>query len=374
MTIMRARVSLCIPVRNNERTIEKCISSVADVIDELVILDSGSTDRTLDIAGTFGAEIHHITWPDDYSEVYNQLFSYAKNDYILFMHSDEFLCDSSRDPLKTLLTMPILYKKNTILFKRKDIDRFNDHVFMGREIFMWRIFQKNAGFWRFPVHEIFFQSGPSINSNIILYHDHQMGFLSEKQKHKNYRKILENFLASDPVLSDGEACRLFMLKASDHLAIGEFDQALEDFNQAVRFGQKSREKSTDIWLRRSYLGKGLLYYQTEKYDRAAEMFFLTDDFPDTLLEKYYFLAKISLARKKREEAFNYFRLALDNRAFSDSCFFFIPFRLVFHLMLEALDTARELGYKDKEKELSRQLDVGFGKLLPLRNEVRLFPE
>lgn len=370
---MRVNVSLCIPVRNNEKTIEKCISSVADVIDQLVILDSGSTDRTLEIVKKFGAEIHHTTWSANYSENYNLLFSFASNEYILFMHSDEYLCDGSGDSLKALLMVPNLHGKNTVLFKRKDIDRFKSEAFPGREIFMWRFFHKDAGFWKFPVHESFFQIGQSLNSNILLFHDHQMGFLSENQKRENYIKILGDFLATDPVLSDDEACRLYMLKGSDHLAIREFSQALADFDRAVAFGRRTKEMSTQIWLRRSFLGKGLVYYLTGKLEEASKMFFLTDDFSDTLPEKYYFLAKIAMAQGKLEEAFNYYRIALDNSAFTSNCFYFIPFRLVFNLLIEALDAAVALNLKKKENELRQQLQVGFGKILPFKDEVTLFP-
>jgi len=346
---------------------------VAEVIDQLVILDSGSTDCTLDIARKFGAEIHHTNRADNYAENYNHLFSLAKYDYILFLHSDEFVCDGSRDLLKTHVMAGNIPRHSVFFFKRKDIDRFKTYSFMGREILMYRLLHKNAGFWKFPVHEYFFTTGVPVNSNIIVYHDHQRDSLTEEKKRRKYKDILDNFFASNPQLSHDEACRLYMLKASDHLALKEFSKAMDHFDEAIRFGHQAREESTQIWLRRSHVGKALVYYMTERLDEAARTLFMTDDFPDTILEKYYFLAKIAQTLGKPEEAFNYFRIALNNRGYSDACFFSTPFRIVFNLLDDAVDAASALDYSDKSNEIRNQFERGFGNILPYRDELRLFP-
>ena len=59
-------ISLCMIVKNEENDLEACLSSVKGVADEMVVVDTGSTDRTVEIAKSFDARIIEITWPDNF--------------------------------------------------------------------------------------------------------------------------------------------------------------------------------------------------------------------------------------------------------------------------------------------------------------------
>jgi glycosyltransferase involved in cell wall biosynthesis len=78
-------------VKNEAATLPKCLSSVKKVVDEMVVLDTGSIDRTPYIAQQFGAKVHHFKWCDDFSAARNAALKYVSGDWILVLDADEAL-------------------------------------------------------------------------------------------------------------------------------------------------------------------------------------------------------------------------------------------------------------------------------------------
>jgi glycosyltransferase involved in cell wall biosynthesis len=85
------KLSLCMIVKNEEATLSKSLSSVKNVVDEMVVLDTGSTDRTPEIAKKFGAKVHHFEWCNDFSAARNEALKYVTGDWILVLDADETL-------------------------------------------------------------------------------------------------------------------------------------------------------------------------------------------------------------------------------------------------------------------------------------------
>lgn len=96
---MANRISLCMIVKNEEANIARCLQSVTGVVDEMIIVDTGSTDRTLEIAKELGAKIFHYEWNDNFSEARNYSLEQAKSDWILFLDADEELTNESKGNL-----------------------------------------------------------------------------------------------------------------------------------------------------------------------------------------------------------------------------------------------------------------------------------
>ncbi len=87
-------LSLCIIVKNEELALPKCLASVQDVVDEMVVLDTGSTDRTIEIAQQFDTKVYHFTWCNDFSAARNAALKYVTGDWILVLDADEILTPS----------------------------------------------------------------------------------------------------------------------------------------------------------------------------------------------------------------------------------------------------------------------------------------
>lgn len=87
------RLSLCMIVRDEERDLPRCLDSVRGVVDELCVLDTGSTDGTVDVARAAGARVESFTWCDDYAVARNASLVLATGDWILVLDADEEIED-----------------------------------------------------------------------------------------------------------------------------------------------------------------------------------------------------------------------------------------------------------------------------------------
>ncbi|MBN3897653.1 MAG: glycosyltransferase [Nostoc sp. NOS(2021)] len=85
------KLSLCMIVKNEAATLPKCLNSVRKVVDEMVVLDTGSIDRTPNIAQQLGAKVHHFKWCNDFSAARNAALKYVSGDWILVLDADETL-------------------------------------------------------------------------------------------------------------------------------------------------------------------------------------------------------------------------------------------------------------------------------------------
>jgi tetratricopeptide (TPR) repeat protein len=89
------RISLCMIVRDEEAMLPAALESVKGTVDEIVVVDTGSTDRTVEIARSFGARVYHHPWNNDFSAARNVSIGYATGDWVLILDADERLDGSS---------------------------------------------------------------------------------------------------------------------------------------------------------------------------------------------------------------------------------------------------------------------------------------
>ena len=85
----KPRLSLCMIVRDNERTIRPCLESIRPWVDEMIVVDTGSTDKTPEICRELGAKIFHFPWCDDFSAARNESLKYATGEWLFWMDSDD---------------------------------------------------------------------------------------------------------------------------------------------------------------------------------------------------------------------------------------------------------------------------------------------
>ncbi len=86
-------------VKNEEESLERCLSSVKDIVDQIVIVDTGSEDKTIEIAERMGAEVYKIDWRENFSEARNFSLSKVTSDWILYLDADEYLDPRSKPEL-----------------------------------------------------------------------------------------------------------------------------------------------------------------------------------------------------------------------------------------------------------------------------------
>lgn len=100
------RLSACLIVKNEEKHLERCLKSVAGHVDEIVVVDTGSTDRTLEIAQAFGAKTAQAEWTDDFSAARNISLDLASGDWALWIDADEEVAPESWGPIREGLIRP----------------------------------------------------------------------------------------------------------------------------------------------------------------------------------------------------------------------------------------------------------------------------
>jgi len=89
-------ISLCMIVKNEEHVLNRCLDSICDLVDEIIIVDTGSNDRTKEIASQYTKNIFDFMWVNDFSVARNYSFSKATMDYIYVADADEFLDEENR--------------------------------------------------------------------------------------------------------------------------------------------------------------------------------------------------------------------------------------------------------------------------------------
>ncbi len=97
------KISLCMIVKNEEKCLTKCLMSALPVVDEIIIADTGSTDRTRKIAKAFGARVLNYEWTDDFAAARNASLENAEGEWILVLDADEVISPLDYDPLTKLV-------------------------------------------------------------------------------------------------------------------------------------------------------------------------------------------------------------------------------------------------------------------------------
>lgn len=99
-------LSLCMTVKDEEECLQECLAAVQSLVDEIVVVDTGSTDRTPEIAESFGAKVIHHPCQDDFSEARNLSLDQADSDWILVLDADEIIAASDLSRIRALIARP----------------------------------------------------------------------------------------------------------------------------------------------------------------------------------------------------------------------------------------------------------------------------
>ncbi|MHB9099690.1 MAG: glycosyltransferase, partial [Syntrophales bacterium] len=210
-------LSLCMIVKNEEKYLVKCLRSVRDVVDEMVVVDTGSTDKTIDIATVFGARVFNFPWTDDFSAARNHSLQQATGDWILILDADEAISASDVCQLRTLIqnktSAPTAYTIVTrnytnnvsVIGWTRNSGQYPEEAGVGWvKSFKVRLFTRRKDvFFSNPVHEALEDSLknakiPAYTSDIIVHHYGKLNMEREEQKNVDYYMLGKMKYESDP--------------------------------------------------------------------------------------------------------------------------------------------------------------------------------
>ena len=190
-------VSACLITRNEAANIGRCLESVRLFADEIIIVDTGSTDNTPEICKQYGARVFHHKWESDFSKARNQSIEKARGNWIIFVDADDVVPIESAEIINTLKTRP---PNRYFIFTVRNIApcTIDTHVKIMPEFIQPRMFPNHKGIvFQGRVHEGFAKSAiekglvPNLIAGTIIEHHgySDLAQTSEKIK-RNIRLIL----------------------------------------------------------------------------------------------------------------------------------------------------------------------------------------
>lgn len=181
-------------VKNEEQTLGRCLESIKDIVDEIVIVDTGSTDCTKEIAKQFNAKIYDFVWIDDFSAARNYSFSKATMDYILWLDADDVVL---KEDATMLMQLKYSLMSDVDIVMMKYNVGFDKNGDVTMSFFRARLLKRSQNyFWNEPIHEYIQPYGKIINSDICITHKK----INLSATDRNL-KIFEKSLKSGKVLS-----------------------------------------------------------------------------------------------------------------------------------------------------------------------------
>jgi len=162
-------ISLCMIVKNEEKILARCLRSVADLVDEIIIADTGSTDATKEIAGRFTDKVYDLQWKDDFSAARNDVFSRASMEYIYSADADEVLSEENRQRF-LILKETLLPDIEIVQMKYANQLQFGS-VYNYDEEYRPKLFKRKRDFvWEDPIHETVRLQPVIYDSDIVILH------------------------------------------------------------------------------------------------------------------------------------------------------------------------------------------------------------
>jgi Tfp pilus assembly protein PilF/glycosyltransferase involved in cell wall biosynthesis len=268
------RLSLCMIVRDESQSIEKCLKSVEPIVDQIVVVDTGSTDNTKAIAASCGAEVFDFEWNNDFSAARNFSLEKARGDWILVLDADELISKKDLQKMRQLLNVSDAYR----FFQRSYL---NDSTVVGWKANtsddkeaagysgyfdspLTRLFRNGLGF-RFEgaVHELIEPSiaqkkSEIVNTTIPIHH---YGKVVAKeylqQKGQLYLKI-----GQAKTLEYPDDPRAHYDLGAQYFEMNRLAEAKAEFEKAL---------SCDPQYYRALCDLGLIYAKDEKYAQAREL-------------------------------------------------------------------------------------------------------
>ncbi|MFZ4855254.1 MAG: glycosyltransferase [Desulfuromonadaceae bacterium] len=270
-------VSLCMIVKDEEKYLARCLASLKPVVDEIIIVDTGSSDRTVDIATAFGARVYYFTWNGDFSAARNYSLLKAHGRWILIMDADEVLSERDYPLLSQLLhdsvDKQVAWSVTTRNYTNRTecegwhandgsypVQEQGDGWYPGKKVRLFPALQSIR--FHGDVHEMVETDLrclgiPIEQANFVVHHFGELADDDRRAKQLRYYNMGKQKLLDNP--DDIMAAVELALQAGE---LELFDEALGLWDNLLSRGNTSR----DVYFNRSYVLMGL-----NRFSEASNM-------------------------------------------------------------------------------------------------------
>jgi Glycosyl transferase family 2 len=256
------QLSLCMIVRNEAANLPACLDSVAGLADDIVVVDTGSTDATRDIARAHGARVIDAPWTGDFAAARNLALAAALGEWILVLDADELLPHASRIRIRELISAPA-HSAYNLVQKNRLVE--GTHV----SVHIVRLFPNDprVRFER-PIHE---QVNTSleraciriVDTDIVFDHSGYASVTVLAGKTERNRRIIEDALAREP---DGDP-NLRYYYASTFFDTKQFPAAAREYEECARRSAANRKRLE----RAATLKAAQAWFLAGEFDRARAL-------------------------------------------------------------------------------------------------------
>ncbi len=336
-------ISVCMIVKNEEKLLSKCLTSIrnhlATVVDEIIVVDTGSDDDTVNIAKNFGCKVFAYEWCDDFSKVRNYSVGIAKNKWVLVLDADEYIEEVNIDELLEIIKRA--YNKTIFSINVKSINKNNEIMSVMK---VNRFYNKEYNYFLGVVHEQVtpntFDGATEYDLNMsVLHTGYSDDIVDNKNKIERNKTLIKKHLETNP--SDMYMVGQLGLTYAKN---NEFEEAIQYLEQVV-FNEKCVNTPYYILILIGYLkilsklekyeaivicenlweyGKqsneyfyllGFAYLKTNRIEDAVNCFItlINTEEGETVQKKnaYYFLGQIFEEFEEYEQAIVCFKNCID---------------------------------------------------------------
>jgi glycosyltransferase involved in cell wall biosynthesis len=181
-----AKLSLVMIVKNEEKYVRRCLDSVKDIVNEMVVVDTGSSDKTKEIAMSLGAYVYDFKWIDDFSAARNFALEKSTGEWNLVLDADEYVTANGKNDILNFI------KNNMAIGRIKILSKFTQNSQIRHsQAFVSRLLPKGL-YFEGRVHEQIVSNLPRINTNVEIVHD---GYFETNKFERNIRLLLKEIEA-----------------------------------------------------------------------------------------------------------------------------------------------------------------------------------
>ncbi|MGG4107877.1 glycosyltransferase family 2 protein [Paenibacillus sp. FSL W8-0187] len=282
-------ISACILVRDEEKVIDRCIVSLINVVREIIVVDTGSTDDTVNLVQKYPVKLLSFQWANNFSDARNFAIQHAKQPFVFMIDADEVLGEESicslREFIKKKPTVPATVTISSIINEQKSVSSN-----------ITRIFPNNACYrYRGAIHEQLCFQGRALEttrySNVKLLHD---GY--QKAKIQNKSKIERNIMLLQEQLKIEPDSVYFRFQIGQTLFVDQkYKEAVLYFDDALRM--LSKEHSIPKYISTLFLSYGYCLFYNAEFDSLDLLLQDAIDFFPNYTD-LYFLYGLSLIQRK----------------------------------------------------------------------------
>ncbi|WML35490.1 glycosyltransferase family 2 protein [Clostridium sp. OS1-26] len=307
------KLSVCMIAKNEEKHIERCLKSLQPLVEsglaEIILVDTGSTDDTINIAGKYTDKIYFHPWKDDFAEARNYSIAMAKGEYLFVIDADEELDKASAEELIKLFNSNEYKKYNSFLFKEKN---FLDKDLKSFSVFNRTIIFKNKERFCYlgRIHEqpiIVFDNNSLNNTKnfntYILHYGYIMDEKAEKIKHNRNLSLLKEELRKNPD-------RIYYI----YQIIGTY-KGHGDLEEALKFTEVLINKMKDSAFNKQYLTyyneAASVYMAKGMLDKAIEICDLALKKQNDFIDFIFMKGKIFFIKEEYKKSLQYIEIYLN---------------------------------------------------------------